>query len=344
MILRSACDLLDIGIFADISRLLPRPGRMFLKIEAFNAAGSIKLKPAITLVSILERAGTLKPGASIIDTTSGNMGVALAVVAKTRGYGFICVTDEKMTAHTRALVDAYGAELVVLTNSNLDERYSYIESRIRVDRSLVWTRQFLSPDNPAAHEQTTALEILREFSSLNYLFIGVGTGGTVAGCSRVFRQKSPQTKLIAVDAEGSCHFQTGTNSVRRHIPGIGATKRSPFLQGLSIGEAIVVSERDAIRMCELLREKTGWLVGGSTGSVVAAALKMSNEFKASDTIVCVSADLGERYLDTVFDSAWVNQQFGAEQSTADVDYSPGVCRVAKPVVPIHPVNKPSDGQ
>lgn len=309
MILNNACDILKFGVFADISIIFGGNIRAFLKIEAFNAAGSIKLKPAINLVNTLEKLGALNRKRVLIDTTSGNMGIALSIVAKCKGYDFICVTDEKMTAHNRKIVSAYGAEIVVMPHSTLDERYRYIQSRIVNDNSLVWTQQFTSPVNPAAHQETTATEILEEFETVDHLFIGVGTGGALAGCSKTFTEKSPHTKLFAVDVEGSLHFGNANSSYRRRIPGIGATRRSPFLKDIRIDGAIIVSERDTVRACAEVRDASGWLVGGSTGSVIAAAQSLQHEFPTGSTLVCVGADMGERYLDTIYNSEWVNVEF-----------------------------------
>jgi N-(2-amino-2-carboxyethyl)-L-glutamate synthase len=310
MILNHAYDTLSCGVFANISSIFAPAVRVFLKIEAFNAAGSVKLKPAIGLVEAQERLGNLTGKRNIIDTTSGNMGIALAVVAKCKGHGFVCVTDEKMTMHNRSVVAAYGAEIVVMPNSTLDERYRYIQSRMAKDSSLVWTRQFTSPDNPLAHQETTAREILDEFEKVNYLFIGVGTGGTLAGCSKAFSERSPHTKIFAVDVEGSFHFEEPEPRIKRRIPGIGATKRSPFLNDARIHKAVIVSERDTVRACTTVRDASGWLVGGSTGSIIAAAQAMKKLFSPGDTVVCLGADMGERYLNTIYNENWVGDEFG----------------------------------
>ncbi|MCK1502148.1 pyridoxal-phosphate dependent enzyme [Bradyrhizobium sp. 188] len=310
MILNHAFDILDCGVFANISSMFSPDVGVFLKLEAFNAAGSIKLKPAIALVEALEKMSKLRTGRTIIDTTSGNMGIALAIVAKSKGYGFVCVTDEKMTVHNRAIVKAYDAEIVVMPNSTLDERYRYIEARIAADNSLVWTRQFTNPENPATHARTTAREILSEFERIDYLFVGTGTGGTLAGCSKAFAEQSPDTKIFAVDAAGSLHFEEPKPWIQRRIPGIGATRRSPFLLDVHIHKALVVGDRETIRTCCDLRDATGWLVGGSTGSVVAAARSMQRLFSRGATVVCVGADMGERYLNTIYNEDWVRDEFG----------------------------------
>lgn len=316
MILRHAYDTLGIGIFADIAPLLGAGVHAYLKVEAFNAAGSIKLKPALAMVEALEAAGALAPGATLIETTSGNLGIALALIARCKGYGFVCVTDEKMTAHNRALVRAHGGELVVMANSSLDDRCGHIAARMAADPALVWTRQFANPVNPRAHAETTASEILREFPHVDYLFVGVGTGGTLAGCVRAFAEHSPATQIVAVDAAGSHHFTPPLLPVPRRIPGIGATRRSPFLDHAAPHEAVIVAERDAVRSCAELHAATGWLMGGSTGSVLAAARTMIPQFRPGETVVCIAADMGDRYLDTLYDPDWLDETFGAENQQA----------------------------
>lgn len=250
------------------------------------------------MIEAIEAAGVLRAGATLIETTSGNMGIALALIAQCKGYRFVCVTDEKMTKHNRALVRAHGATLVVLPQSSLDERFAYIRARLVADPAMVWTQQFVSRANPQAHAGTTAEEILREFARVDHLFIGTGTGGTLAGCASTFAARSPATRIVAVDVEGSHHFATPAVPVSRRIPGIGATRRSPFLDEAVIHRAMIVSERDTIRACADLHRSTGWLMGGSTGSVLAAARKV--RFRAGDVVVCVAADMGERYLDAIY--------------------------------------------
>jgi 2,3-diaminopropionate biosynthesis protein SbnA len=296
-------------MFADISRFVDYRITLFAKLEGFNPGGSIKLKPALSLVEELEETGNLQAGRGLIDTSSGNMGVALALVAKAKGYSFICVTDEKITDHNRRLLRAYGAELVVLHGSTLAQRYEYIEHRLRADTSLRWTKQFRNWANPRAHASTTALEIMSFGKPLDYLFVGVGTGGTLAGCARVLGEQSRQTKIVAVDAEGSVHFKPLVEGARRRIPGIGATERSPFLDGLTLHDVVVVREIDAVRTCLAVRDLTGWLFGGSSGSVLAAVGQIAPEIQAGSIAMAICADFGERYLDTIYNPQWRRDNF-----------------------------------
>ncbi len=291
-------------IFARVSKVVDDRINVLLKLEGFNPGGSIKLKPAIALVNDLQRRGAIADNSILIDTSSGNMGIALAILAKSMGLGFVCVTDEKITLHNHRLIQAYGGEVVILENSNQQDRNRYIGGRLAEDLRYVWTRQFENVANPAVHEVTTAREILDSLAHVDYLFIGVGTGGTLAGCARVFSAESPDTLVIAVDAEGSRHFQPDCDAVRRRIPGIGASQRSPFIDDVTIHDAVIVPERAAVEHCKLLLERTGWLLGGSSGSVLSAVLSYAERIPDGAMVVGVCADFGERYLDSVYTNQW----------------------------------------
>ena len=300
MIIESLIDFPYEPVFARIRGLLPDDIDLLLKLEGFNPGGSIKLKPAIKLISDLQSLGALKDDSIIIDTTSGNMGIALALLARSLKCGFICVSDEKMTTHNRRLVQAYGAELVILERSTLDLRYDYIRTRMTQNPRIVWTRQFQNIANPAAHETITAREVLRSVPRVDHLFAGVGTAGTIVGCAKVFGKESPWTCITAVDALGSRHFEDAAVGVIRKIPGIGATQRSAFLDEVNIDRVVIVSDDSAIEHCQLVLQRTGWLLGGSSGSVVSAILSSAAHFKPGDTVVGICADFGERYLDSVY--------------------------------------------
>ena len=304
MIIDKITDFEFMPVFARVRGLIDSNVNVVLKIEGFNPGGSIKLKPALALVRDLEERGYLGEGCSLIETTSGNMGIALSLVARSKGYGFVCVCDEKITCHNKRLIEAYGAEIVMMPRSTLSERYAYITARTGKDTKLVWTRQFHNPLNPATHETTTAMEILNAFPRVDHLFVGVGTGGTLVGCSKVFARLSPHTRIVAVDAEGSRHFTENPTPVVRRIPGIGASERSPFINGIRVDKTVVASEERTVTACQMLLEHTGWLLGGSSGSVFSAVLDSQDEFSPGDTVVAVCADLGERYLDSVYSKEW----------------------------------------
>lgn len=314
MIIERIIDFAFEPTFARVSQLLDNKVDLLLKIEGFNPGGSIKLKPAINLIRDIERQNLLKPGSILIDSTSGNMGIALALLARSLGYGFYCVTDEKITPHNSRLIQAYGAVVVVLDRSTLQERYAYIRNLVAQEQKYVWTRQFQNEMNPAAHETTTAREILRTLPRVDHLFVGVGTGGTLAGCARTFAVESPSTRITAVDAEGSAHFGDVGSAQPRRIPGIGASERSPFIDDGFIDDVVIVPEGSAIAHCELLLERTGWLLGGSSGSVLSAIMSSAGKFAAGDVVVGVCADFGERYLDGIYSKRSIDSLVAQEKN------------------------------
>jgi cysteine synthase A len=237
------------------------------------------------------------------------MGIALSLIARHRGYGFICVSDDKVTAHNRALIEAYEGELVIMPGSTLNDRFGYIRNRISENASLVWTRQFTNEMNPRTHEATTAREIADEFPSVNYLFVGAGSGGTLAGIGNALLKSRSEVRLVAVDTEGSAHFDSIKAGTRRRLPGIGASERSPFLDPIKLHDIVLVPEGEAISACRDVVHSTGWLLGASSGSVLYAIRKLQGGFRSGDIVVGIAADSGERYLDGVYNDEWVASNF-----------------------------------
>lgn len=306
MIVESPSEFQLINVLVRVRNIIHNDIQLYLKNETLNPAGSIKFKPAVGIIRDLEVCGKLGPGMGIIDTTSGNMGIALSILARERGYRFVCVCDEKLARHNHSLLQAYGAELVVMPGSMLSERYQYIEKRVHADPSLIRIRQFMNHTNPDTHERTTAREVLDELPHLNWLFVGTGTAGTLRGCARALSRYHGKVRLVAVDTTGSAHFVLGGRTGgKRLLPGIGATERSQFLDGIDLHDVIIVPEREAVDTCRELVRKTAWLFGASSGSVVAAIKRLEHSFKAGDVVVGIAADSGERYLDSVYDDAWV---------------------------------------
>jgi N-(2-amino-2-carboxyethyl)-L-glutamate synthase len=309
MIVENLMEFQPVNLFIRVRNLLRDDVRVYLKSEMFNPGGSVKFKAAVGIIRSLESSGHLAPGGAIIETTSGNMGIALALLARHRGYGFICVSDDKVTAHNRALIQAYGGELVILPGSTLNDRFGYIRDRISHDGSLVWTRQFSNGVNPETHEATTAREILDTFQTVDYLFVGTGTGGTLAGIGGALSAAKRPVRLVAVDAEGSAHFPSQTVGARRRLPGIGASERSPFLDAAILHDIVHVPEHEAIRACRELVYSTGWLLGASAGSVLFAIRKLQQSFRSGDLVVGIAADSGERYLNELYNDEWVSLHF-----------------------------------
>lgn len=313
MIYAHAYDAINDDVFVELP-YLSRRADVYLKIEGFNPAGSIKLKTALGLIEDAERRGVVSVGVPVIESSSGNLGIALSSICAAKGYPFTCVVDpntsESAIAHMRAL----GAEVVMVrqTDSNggyLQSRISYIHERLRRQPETVWLNQYANPANPAAHYERTAKNLLAGLRHIDYLFVGTGSTGTFVGCARYLRAHSPHTRIIAVDSLGSVTF--GTEPGRRWIPGLGASRRPELCRPELAHEIVHVAEGDAIRECRRIARNTGLLVGGSTGSVLAAIASREEAFRGRPRVAAISPDLGDRYLKTVYDDEWVTSRYGA---------------------------------
>ncbi|MEU3856510.1 2,3-diaminopropionate biosynthesis protein SbnA [Streptomyces sp. NPDC028722] len=287
--------------------------RLYLKCEGFNFAGSIKLKAANEMVEGAERDGTLTADSILVESSSGNLGVALSMIAASKGYRFLCVTDSRCNLSTRLLMEALGSEVHVVadldTNGGfLGTRLDYVRGLCASDDRYVWLSQYTNAQNWRAHFRTTAPEIAGHFPRLDALFIGTGTAGTLMGCSRYFREWHRPVRIIAVDSVGSVAF--GGEPGRRMIPGLGMSMRPPLLDEALVDEVIRVEEADTIRTCHRLARR-GFLFGGSTGTVVSAASAwLARHGTRELTAVAIAPDLGERYLDTIYQTNWLQDLYG----------------------------------
>jgi N-(2-amino-2-carboxyethyl)-L-glutamate synthase len=286
---------------------------LFLKCEGFNFAGSVKLKAANEMVEAAERSGVLRPGSVLVESSSGNLGVALSMIAASKGYGFICVTDSRCNLTTRLLMEALGSEVHVITEPDpisgyLGARMNYVRALCASDDRCVWLNQYTNAEAWKAHYRTTAPAIARQFPELDVLFVGAGTTGTLMGCARYFQERHPSVRIVAIDPVGSVSF--GTPASPRMIPGLGMHVRPPLLDESYVDEVIHVEEADAIRACHRMARR-GFLFGGSTGTVVSGAMSWLARNDARDlTAVAIAPDLGERYLDTIYQTNWVNDLYG----------------------------------
>jgi cysteine synthase A len=300
-------------LYVDLRSSLGRP--LFLKCEGFNFAGSIKVKSADEMVNAAEQAGTLTPRSVLVESSSGNLGVALSMIAASKGYRFLCVTDSRCNLSTRLLMEALGAEVHVITEPDpeggfLGARLEFIHALCASDERYVWLNQYANPGNWVAHYRTTAPAIARSFPDLDVLFVGAGTTGTLMGCARFFREWHRPVRVIAVDAAGSVTF--GGTPGRRMIPGLGTSVRPPLLDESYVDEVLHVEEADTIRACHRLA-RAGFLFGGSTGTVVSGAVDwLGRNDRAGLTAVAIAPDLGERYIDTIYSANWVQGLYGDE--------------------------------
>jgi len=286
---------------------------LYLKCEGFNFAGSIKLKAAAEMVEAAERDGRLRPGSVLVESSSGNLGVALSMIAASKGYRFLCITDTRCNLTTRRMMEALGSQVHTITEPDasggfLGARMDYVRALCASDRRYVWLNQYANPSNWRAHYGTTAPAIARQFPHLDVLFVGAGTTGTLMGCARYFRELDRPVRVVAVDAVGSVTF--GGAAARRMIPGLGMSVRPDILDESYVDEVIRVEEPNTIRACHRLA-RNGFLFGGSTGTVVSGAMQWLARHDQPDlTAVAIAPDLGERYLDTVYQTNWLQDLYG----------------------------------
>jgi cysteine synthase A len=276
------------------------------KLESFNPTASVKDRIAGAMVQAAEASGTIHPGRTVlVEPTSGNTGIALAMVAAARGYRLILTMPDTMSTERRAMLRAYGAELQLTPGSD------GMQGAIALARELVeeipeayLLQQFDNPANPAVHAATTAEEIWADTDGALDVFVaGVGTGGTLTGCARVLRERLPQLQVVAVEPAGS-PVLTGGEPGPHRIQGIGAGFVPPVLEQDLIDEVLAVSDEEAMAMGRRLAREEGLLSGVSSGAAVAAALRIgARQEMAGRRIVVILASFGERYLSTPMFSA-----------------------------------------
>ena len=306
MIIESPVDL----VFRDLFyRLRAFAGRhdVFLKLEGFNVTGSIKIKTALGLLEDLEKRGLAKPSETVIvESSSGNLGLALSFLCAVKGYKFICVTDPNANHASVREMELHGAEVIVVSDRDsaggfLGTRLKVIDNILCSDPNAVWLNQYANIANKNVHVEQTGNEIAAEFDKVDWLFVGTGTTGTLCGVSERLRQEFPSIKVVAVEPVGSVTF--GGKPGRRTIPGIGTSVRPKLAELLDPDRVVEISEEETIDSCFAFVRDYHLLVGGSTGTVLAAIQQLAPEFSVGETIVAISPDLGERYFDTVYKTA-----------------------------------------
>ncbi len=287
----------------------------FLKLESMNPAGSIKMKTAIGLIDDKEKQGVINKNSVIIESSSGNLGIALSMVAAERGYRFVCVADINTSKHSIKLMEALGTSVVVIDKVDenggfLGSRIAYIKKILEQDKRYIWLNQYSNSENPETHARTTAPSIAGAFEKIDFIFVGAGTTGTLMGIVKFFKEHSPKTKIIAIDSVGSITF--GNKPSKRYIPGLGTSRRPEIYNPNGIHAFEMIDEHETIAMCRYLARSNGLLVGGSTGTVLCGVKRWINCIPPSATVVAISPDMGERYLDTIYNDQWVTERFGEQ--------------------------------
>jgi len=274
--------------------------KILAKLESFNPAGSIKDRVALRMIEDAEERGVLRPGSVIIEPTSGNTGIGLSAIGAARGYKVIIVMPDTMSEERRALMRAYGAELV-LTDGKLGMKGAILEAErlAAVTPGAFLAGQFVNPANPAAHESTTGPEIWKDTEGeVDILVCGVGTGGTVSGVGRYLKGKKPSLRVIAVEPAGSAVL-SGEAAGAHGLQGIGAGFVPEILDTEIYDEIIKVTEQEAYDAARLLARREGILAGISSGAALHAAVAVAaREENRGKTVVVILPDTGDRYLST----------------------------------------------
>jgi len=280
-----------------LNRIVPEgAATVYVKLESANPGGSVKDRIALSIIEDAEARGELKPGQVILEATSGNTGVGLAFVAAAKGYGMALVMPDTMTLERRALLKAYGAELILTPGAGgMKAAVDKAEELARTDPKYFLARQFDNPANPAVHRRTTALEVLEQVPELDAFVAGIGTGGTVTGVGEILHVKKPGTLVVAVEPESSPLLTKGTAGPNK-IQGIGANFIPSILNRESYDRVVDVSYEDALAVARLLTRKEALFSGISTGAIVHAAIQVAVELGRGKTVVAVLCDTGERYL------------------------------------------------
>ena len=275
--------------------------RLIVKLESFNPAGSVKDRVALAMIEDAEASGLLKPGATIIEPTSGNTGIGLAFVAAAKGYKLILTMPDTMSVERRNLLKALGAELVLTPGANgMKGAIARAEELKAATPGAVILQQFDNPPNPAMHERTTGQEIWRDTEGVVDIFVaGVGTGGTVSGVGAALKKHNPAVKVVAVEPTDSPVLSGGAPGAHK-IQGIGAGFVPKNYNPAVVDEILQVTNDDAIRAGRELAKLEGLLVGISSGAAVSAATRLALlPENAGKTIVALLPDTGERYLSTL---------------------------------------------
>jgi cysteine synthase A len=271
---------------------------VYAKLESFNPGGSVKDRIGLSMIEAAEREGILRPGGAIIEPTSGNTGVGLALVCAVKKYRLILTMPESMTLERRSLLAAYGAEIVLTpAHEGMDGAVRKAEEIKAQNQDYFMPQQFRNPANPDAHRRTTALEIMEAMGGkvIDAFVAGVGTGGTITGTGEVLKERFPEIRVFAVEPKGSPILSGGKPGPHR-IQGIGAGFIPEVLNRKVFDEVVQVSDDDAYAISKRLAKEEGLLCGVSSGAAAFAALQAASRLGKGKNVVVIFPDTGERYF------------------------------------------------
>lgn len=295
-----------------LARIHP-PGNLVGKLEVTNPGGSIKDRIALGMVERAEREGLLRPGGTIVEPTSGNTGVGLAIVAALKGYRLICVMPDKVSEEKRKLLRAYGAHLEITpTEVHPEDPRSYYSVSTRLAKEIPGAYkpdQYSNPANPEAHYLSTGPEIWRQTDGeVDVLVAGVGTGGTITGTGRYLKEQSPEVEVVGVDPDGSVYTAPSPDDVHPYlVEGVGEDFWPESFDPSVVDRYLTVGDRESFAMAHRMARREGLLVGGSCGMAVHAAAEVAAD-NPGRLVVVILPDSGRGYLSKVFDDDWLRAQ------------------------------------
>ena len=283
---------------------------LLAKVELFNPGGSVKDRPAVAMIDAAERDGLLSPGGTIVEPTSGNTGVGLAIVAAQRGYRCIFVMSDKMSEEKVSLLRAYGADVVVCPTAvppeHPDSYYSVADRLTRETPGAFRPDQYSNPANPAEHERSTGPEIWRQTDGrVTHFVAGVGTGGTITGVARALKARNPAVQVIAADPEGSVY--SGGSGRPYLVEGVGEDFWPTTFDPSVVDRTEMVSDAESFAAARRVTREEGLLIGGSCGTAVHAALVVGRELGPEAVVVVLLPDSGRNYLSKIFDDEWMTR-------------------------------------
>ncbi|EJS63041.1 2,3-diaminopropionate biosynthesis protein SbnA [Bacillus cereus] len=289
----------------------PKSAELYVKLEGFNTGGSSKDRVAKRLIEHAENSGQLKPGGTIVESSSGNLAIGLSLVAQMKGYKMICVVDPKISKVNLNLIKSYGAHIHMVDKS--DEHGNFLKTRLATAQYLAnyiegayWPNQYNNPENPEAYIQTLVQEIYNDFKdNLDWIVCPVGTAGLITGVAKGIKKLNPDVKIMAVDAVGSVIF--GGQPGSRKLLGIGNAIVPGNVDRSLYDDLSYVNDADAFFITRELALKEGILVGGSSGAAVCAALRLIEVLPKSNKVLVVLPDRGDRYYNTIFSDEWLDE-------------------------------------
>ena len=281
------------------------------KLEMLNPGGSVKDRIGIRMIEAAERQGLLKKGGTIVEPTSGNTGVGLAIAASIKGYKAIFVMPDKMSQEKISLLKAYGAEVVItptaVPRESPESYYSVADRLAHEIPGGFQPNQYFNPANPQTHYETTGPEIWEQTGGkIDYFVAGVGTGGTISGTAKYLKERNPKIRIVGVDPEGSLY--TGDKVRPYKIEGVGEDFIPGTVDLSLIDEWVTVSDRDAFLMSRRAVREEGWLIGGSCGMALVGALESAKRLDGDKLVVVLLPDSGRNYLSKIYNDAWMRDQ------------------------------------